>query len=105
MEVSEDSDDLSEDAEKAGGSFDALTPGELFSKKDYLFLLSEGIERLPDLHRKVFIMWCNGIPNESQDPTIDSISAVLGKTPKTTRKYRREAVITLQKFAKERDTQ
>ncbi|MGJ8677076.1 MAG: hypothetical protein ACSHX0_06140 [Akkermansiaceae bacterium] len=104
LEISEASSEISAEIEKASGSFNIFDPGEI-NKEDYLFRLSEGIERLPTLHKKIIIMWSKKILIESQDENVKTISSLLDMTPKTIRKYKNEALGTLKKFITEGETQ
>lgn len=79
--------EVSEHVEAAVGSADPFDPEEL-DKKVYRLLLDDAIDSLPELQRRIVVMWREEIPIESSDPSVRSISEVLGKTPKTIAKYR-----------------
>lgn len=79
--------EVSDLVEAAVGGIDPFDPEEL-DKKVYRLLLDNAIDSLPQLQRRIVIMWREGIPIESSDPAVKSISDVLGKTPKTIAKYR-----------------
>lgn len=79
--------EVSDRVEAAVGSTDPFDPEEL-DKKNYRLLLGDAIDSLPELQRRIVVMWCEEIPIESSDPSVKSISEVLGKTPKTIAKYR-----------------
>ena len=79
--------EVSDRVEAAVGSTDPFDPDEL-DKKVYRLLLDDAIDSLPELQRRIVVMWREEIPIESSDPAVKSISEVLGKTPKTIAKYR-----------------
>jgi len=64
-------------------------------KKDYRLLLDEAIDSLPEFQRRIVVMWRQDIPIESNDPSVESISKVLGKSEKTVRTHRDKAFASL----------
>lgn len=64
-------------------------------KKIYRRLLDEAIDSLPEFQRRIIEMLRQGIPIESKDPTVGSISKVLKKTEKTVRTHRDKAFASL----------
>lgn len=82
--------------ESAVGIYDPFESDEL-EKKDYRLLLDDAIDRLPELQRRIVVMWRQGIPIESNDPSIESISKVLGKSEKTIRTHRDKAFASLKR--------
>ena len=64
-------------------------------KKDYRLLLDEAIDSLPEFQRRIVVMWRQDIPIESNDPSVESISKVLGKSEKTIRTHRDKAFASL----------
>jgi hypothetical protein len=88
--------EISDDVEAAAGSSDPFDPEDL-DKKDYRLLLDDAIESLPELQRRIVVMLREEIPIESSDPSVKSISEVLGKTPKTIAKHRNIAFDVLRR--------
>ena len=82
--------------ESAVGSYDPFGSDE-FDKKDYRLLLDDAIDRLPELQRRIVVMWRQDIPIESNDPSVESISKVLGKSEKTIRTHRDKAFASLKR--------
>ncbi|MGK8835008.1 RNA polymerase sigma factor [Achromobacter xylosoxidans] len=64
-------------------------------KEVYRRLLDEAIDSLPEFQRRIIEMLRQGIPIESKDPTVGSISKVLKKTEKTVRTHRDKAFASL----------
>jgi hypothetical protein len=86
--------EVSAQVESAVGDYDPFDADEL-DKKDYRLLLDEAIDSLPELQRRIVVMWRQGIPIESNDPSVESISKVLGKSEKTIRTHRDKAFASL----------
>ena len=80
--------------ESAVGDYNPFDADEL-DKKDYRFLLNEAIDSLPEFQRRIVVMWRQDIPIESNDPSVKSISKVLGKSEKTIRTHRDKAFASL----------
>ena len=80
--------------ESAVGDYDPFDADEL-DKKDYRLLLDEAIDSLPKFQRRIVVMWRQDIPIESNDPSVESISKVLGKSEKTIRTHRDKAFASL----------
>ncbi|MFC5439118.1 RNA polymerase sigma factor [Rhodanobacter ginsenosidimutans] len=80
--------------ESAVGGYNPFDADEL-DKKDYRLLLDEAIDSLPEFQRRIVVMWRQDIPIESNDPSIESISKVLGKSEKTIRTHRDKAFASL----------
>lgn len=57
----------------------------------FRFELRREIDLLPDDERQVIDMWMTGIPDESNDPSIETISSVMNCTAKTVRNRRNRA--------------
>jgi DNA-directed RNA polymerase specialized sigma24 family protein len=93
-ELGSDEVEVSERVEAAVGDYDPFDAAEL-DKKNYRLLLDDAIDSLPELQRRIVEMWRQGIPIESKDPSVDSISKVLGKTEKTIRTHRDKAFASL----------
>lgn len=74
--------------------YDPFDADEL-DKKDYRLLLDEAIESLPEFQRRIVVMWRQGIPIESNDSSVESISTVLKKSERTIRTHRDKAFASL----------
>jgi hypothetical protein len=85
---------VSTTVESAAGEYDPFDADEL-DKKDYRLLLDEAIDSLPEFQRRIVVMWHQDIPIESNDPSAESISKVLGKSEKTIRTHRDKAFASL----------
>ena len=74
-----------------------MTPfdADELDKKDYRLLLDDAIDSLPEFQRRIVEMWRQEIPIESKDPSVVTISKVLGKTEKTIRTHRDKAFASL----------
>lgn len=76
------------------GCYNPFDPDEL-DKKNYRLLLDDAIDGLPELQRRIIVMVRQEVPIESKDPSIESISKVLGKSEKTIRTHRDKAFASL----------
>jgi DNA-directed RNA polymerase specialized sigma24 family protein len=92
-----DDEEVSVQVEAAVGSYNPFDAEEL-DKKDYRLMLDDAIDNLPEVQRRIVEMWRQEIPIESKDPSVDSISKVLGKTEKTIRTHRDKAFASLRKY-------
>jgi hypothetical protein len=90
-----DSGDLPEHVERAAGSFDE-TDDDFLSDPSFRDRLRRGIDRLKLEQKEVMLMTLEGIPAESSDPDVPSISRILGCDPSTVRYRKRRAVEILQ---------
>ncbi len=86
--------EVSERVEAAAGNYSPFDADEL-DKKNYRLLLDDAIDSLPEFQRRIVEMLRQEIPIESKDPSVDSISKVLGKTEKTIRTHRDKAFVSL----------
>jgi len=93
-EIETEDGEISAQVESAVGDCDPFNADEL-DKKDYRFLLDEAIDSLPEFQRRIVVMWRQDIPIESNDPSAESISKVLGKSEKTIRTHRDKAFASL----------
>lgn len=93
-ELGSDEVGVSERVEAAIGDYDPFDADEL-DKKDYRLLLDDAIDSLPEFQRRIVEMWRQEIPIESKDPSVVTISKVLGKTEKTIRTHRDKAFASL----------
>ncbi len=86
--------EVAEAAEVSMGGYNPFDADEL-DKKVYRRLLDEAIDSLPEFQRRIVEMLRQGVPIESKDPTVGSISKVLKKTEKTVRTHRDKAFASL----------
>lgn len=93
-DLENDDGEVSTKVEAAVGEYDPFDADEL-DKKDYRLLLDDAIDCLPEFQRRIVVMWRQDIPIESNDPSVESISKVLGKSEKTIRTHRDKAFATL----------
>lgn len=93
-EIETEDGEVSTQVESAVGNYDPFNADEL-DKKDYRFLLDEAIDSLPEFQRRIIVMWRQDIPIESNDPSVESISKILGKSEKTIRTHRDKAFASL----------
>lgn len=93
-ELGSDEVEVFDRVDAAAGDYDPFEAGEL-DKKDYRLWLDDAIDRLPEFQRRIVEMLRQEIPIESKDPSIASISKVLGKTEKTIRTHRDKAFASL----------
>lgn len=93
-ELGSDDAEVSDRVEAAVGGYDPFDAGEL-DKKDYRLRLDDAIDSLPEFQRRIVEMLRQEIPIESKDPSVSSISKVLGKTEKTIRTHRDKAFVSL----------
>ncbi|MEO1528554.1 MAG: hypothetical protein AAFX06_24295 [Planctomycetota bacterium] len=94
------SGDMSEHEESQLETSDSID-FEKLGDKNYRMRYFDAIDHLPDHLRVVIEMIRQGIPFESKNPNVVSISETLGKTPKTVREYGKEAVRTLRNLLAE----
>jgi DNA-directed RNA polymerase specialized sigma24 family protein len=76
------------------GGYDPFDPDEL-DMKNYRLLLDDAIGSLPEFQRRIVVMLRQEVPIESKDPSIESISKVMGKSEKTIRTHRDKAFASL----------
>ncbi len=95
-ELGSDEIEVSDRVEAAVGDYAPFDADEL-DKKDYRLLLDDAIDSLPEFQRRIVEMWRQEIPIESKDPSVASISKVLGKTEKTIRTHRDKAFASLRR--------
>lgn len=93
-ELETDEREVSEVTKVVIGSYNPFDPDEL-DKRYYRRLLDEAIDSLPEFQRRIVEMLRQGVPIESKDPSVESISKVLGKTEKTIRTHRDKAYASL----------
>lgn len=93
-ELGSDEAEVSDRVEAAVGDCNPFDADEL-DKKDYRLLLDDAIDNLPEFQKRIVEMWRQEIPIESKDPSVVSISKVLGKSEKTVRTHRDKAFASL----------
>lgn len=91
--------ELSEDAEKALGAYNPFENKEIELQDDRL-RLDGAIDLLPPLQARIIQMLRKGIPIDSQDPNVETISKALGKSEKTIRLNRDKAFLVLRPIMK-----
>jgi RNA polymerase sigma factor (sigma-70 family) len=87
-------------AAEVEASLARLNPNERSVEDDitYRFQLQRAIETLPEDEKRVINMIFAGIPSESADPDVPTISKILGCGPQTVRNRRNRAVIKLKEI-------
>lgn len=95
-ELLNEDDEISAEVERAIEHYDPFDPDEL-DKKDYRRLLNDAIDTLPPLQKRIVEMWCRDVPITSNDPSVPTISNVLGKAEKTIRNQRDRAFAKLRR--------
>lgn len=93
-ELETEDGEVSTEVDFAASKYDPFDADEL-DKKDYRQLLDGAIDSLPDLHRRIIVMLRQEIPIESKDPSVLSISKVLGRSEKSIRMHRDKAYASL----------
>ncbi len=96
-ELETEDGEVTAQVESAVGGYNPFESDE-FDKKDSRFLLADAIDRVPELLRRIVVMWRQDIPIESNVPSVESISKVLGKSEKTIRTHRDRAFASLKRF-------
>jgi len=94
IEIDPETGELSPEAEEAAGGFEPCNIDEM-DVKIYRPRLNAAIDNLPDLQKAIIEMDQKGIPTESIELGVVTISATLEKTPKTIRAHRAMAIVTL----------
>lgn len=94
LEDSEQEGEPSAGVEDAAGSYDPLNAEELDDAR-YRSRLDAAIDTLPPLQSRIVEMLRQGIPIDSKDPNVVTISGVLGKVEKTIRNQRDKAFARL----------
>jgi hypothetical protein len=94
--------EVSAEVELAVGGYDPFDPDEL-DKKDYRRLLDSAIDTLPELQKRIVEMRRQDIPIDSSDPSVVTISKVLGKSEKTIRTHRDKAFAKLRRLLERKE--
>lgn len=89
-------EEMSAEVEEAVERYDPFDPGEL-DKRDYRRWLDGAIDTLPPLQSRIIEMLRQEIPITSSDPSLLTISKMLGKAEKTIRNQRDRAFATLRR--------
>lgn len=94
LEYDEDTGELSDEVEKAAGSFDPFSASEI-DGSDYRSRLDAAIEGLPPDQIRIIEMLRQGIPIDSKEADAVTIAKALGKSEKTIRTHRDKALAAL----------
>lgn len=94
LESSEEDAELSAEVEEAAGTYDPLS-AEALDESLYRSRLDAAIDGLPPIQRRIIEMLRQGIPIDSQDPSVVTIRSTLGKAEKTIRNQRDRAFARL----------
>jgi hypothetical protein len=95
LEHDPETNELSDEVERAVGSFDPFDASEL-GEKDYRLRLDAAIDALPPLQSRIITMLRQGYQIDSKDPDVMTIAKALKKSEKTIRTHRNLALATLQ---------
>jgi hypothetical protein len=90
----EETGELSEDVERAAGSFDWPSNSEI-NGSDYRFRLDAAIDALPEEQIRIIEMLRKGVPIDSKEANAITIAKVLGKSEKTIRTHRDKAFASI----------
>ncbi|MCP5316308.1 MAG: DNA-binding response regulator [Chromatiaceae bacterium] len=90
----EETGELTEEVERAAGSFDPFSQSEI-DDPDYRSQLDAAIDTLPPEQMRIIEMLRKGIPIDSKDTDAVTIAKVLGKSEKTIRTHRDKAFAAL----------
>lgn len=94
LESSEEDAELSAEVEEAAGTYDPLS-AEALDESLYRSRLDAAIDGLSPIQRRIIEMLRQGIPIDSQDPSVVTIRSTLGKAEKTIRNQRDKAYARL----------
>ncbi len=95
LEYDDKTGDLTEEIERAVGSFDPISQFENDSS-DYRLQLEATIDILPPEQMRIIEMLRKGVPIDSKETGVVTIAKVLGKSEKTIRTHRDKAIARLQ---------
>ena len=90
----EETGELSEEVERAAGSFDWSSGSEI-DGADYRFRLDAAIDALPPEQIRIIEMLRKGVPIDSKEANAVTIVKTLGKSEKTIRTHRDKAFVTI----------
>jgi hypothetical protein len=94
LEFDEETGELSEEVERAAGSFD-WSPDSEIDGADYRFRLDAAIDALPPEQIRIVEMLRKGVPIDSKEVNAVTIAKTLGKSEKTIRTHRDKAFATI----------
>lgn len=94
LEYDEETGELTEEVERAAGSFDPFCQSEI-DDPDYRSRLDAAIDTLPPEQMRIIEMLRMGIPIDSKDADAVTIAKALGKSEKTIRTHRDKAFTAL----------
>lgn len=94
LEYDEETGELTEEVERAAGSFDPFCQSEI-DDPDYRSRLDAAIDTLPPEQMRIIEMLRMGIPIDSKDADTVTIAKALGKSEKTIRTHRDKAFTAL----------
>lgn len=86
----DESGDVTNEVEESLGRYrpEGMTQEEEFT---YRFQLRAAIDSLPEDERRLIDMEEAGYPDQSENPEVETIAKLLGRTPKTVRAMRKRA--------------
>lgn len=96
IESEEENGALRREVEEAIQSYNPFEP-QILSITDYQFELDSAIEKLPDLQKRILQLLKLGIPIDSIDPNVVTISKTMKRSEKTIRTHRDKAFATLRR--------
>ncbi|WP_419605486.1 RNA polymerase sigma factor [Thiolapillus sp.] len=94
LEYDDETGELTEEVERAAGSFDPFSQSEI-DDPDYRSVLDAAIDTLPPEQMRIIEMLRMGVPIDSKDADAVTIAKVLGKSEKTIRTHRDKAFAAL----------
>ena len=95
--MNEETGEVDAQVAQAAGSFNPYEP-ENMSEEYYRAVLNEAMEELPTTQKRILEMLRNNVLIDSQDPTVPTISKALGKSEKTIRNQRDNAIAAIKAF-------
>lgn len=99
IEIDPESGDLAPEVERAMESFDPFDPVEM-EREDYRSRLDQAIETLPVEQKQIIEMMRKDIPIDSINPAVVTIAKTLGKSERTIRAHRDQAIFALRAILK-----
>lgn len=94
LEFDEETGEVSEEVERAAGSFDWPSDSDI-DATEYRFRLDAAIDALPPEQMRIIEMLRMGVPIDSQEANVFTIAKALGKSEKTIRTHRDKAFATI----------
>lgn len=95
--MNEETGEVDAQVDQAAGSFNPFDP-ENMPEEYYRAVLNEAMEELPTTQKRILEMLRNNVLIDSQDPTVPTISKALGKSEKTIRNQRDNAIAAIKAF-------